>query len=1140
MAEFNLKSLVPEIFIDKITLESKAIDEQGSNPHIDSLREPRVFRDPITGKLLREEVRADLMNKSVSSETLTVKINFIMKEKLENDAISSWFDFKNNRELLKYYKVKIIQSMDEEFTNKLLQADSLLELEAPKEVVSRDVEVGKSLVNKSTTDFYVSVRENGIREYDIPFSETFVLKKSNPKHLAYFCVCFLDLDDLMKDYGLDGVSENFRTVQGRVNAELVLKEYDLVSESFLFVDNRNEVWTGQVTQKEEEISGNTVKRWVAGNGKDIKDIKYLELKMLHNTKIQDFRQFKNLERELFDFSVLSNDMLGKSGNFKMPSSNEIVVDINKNKAYFSDMSISRDKDGLTRFLFGVDILEIAKENTLYGKLFRNDNKSLLNQIQIRSMKIKRYRVTNSAIRNELGLAIFDKEEVYSLVALSGEKEPNRFPSVSIQNGTVREIKLDVEDGVRFFTGIDKEMEDVTFGLYQYVVEMEIEDKTIDYLKSKTDQLLNAYETLKEYYNEGMRKGNYDALSDRFSQAFAEQQEKKYENDLMIAPWVKPISSYLEVLSILLESLDYRKYSRILTIYTHPRSGSLEGVSIFLKIIEGLLLKLVSFVEIKSSKSATTAQGNTSPDSSMKTRSTVPVRTIRMEKAFGAIADADVPKKIGYDFLSINEFGKEVNDDGLVVVSKIKYEERTDAETVKYFNGLDVDINLKSNTKQFTVDDKIINNKYMFLTPSVAKINDTIINFLDKGAGLLEHKQYEKFASNAMMFNVLKKSPRSPLIGFIPSTNSNLGKVDQEVKSNNSIMLSSLGVNLISPISLKQNIANFVNTAPLVGSGSLFASEDPLREQVTVNGSRSNSETVSSVNPNSLFTSLLQPEMSKGMNNSSAAVGMNKEFNFVGNDISFFNLNKKVNVLDSINAKKNAIKISNSLQIDQDVINRFKNPRDTKSQMIKDLPNQIKSIMLAGTRPDSVVHNLFSQVNLLSDPKKSLAFKMNYNVINKIEVFDGYDRSESFDGSGNFKTNKRFIRKERWLPLTPERFNQSANKNIFCRMSKYENREFGIHPFLGVEIPLYNEYFIISPLEKIFDGSANRVNDVKVLEIDNSIMGIQKQLTTINKQSLTSLVATKKVVMTTLEPRNTVASRMPTIQPGLLSGLIGKK
>ena len=80
-----LGSLIPDVYINGVTLETSGSPVKETNPHIDHTREKPKQKPP---------------------EQLVVTVDLSLKEKLDDSLISSWF---GEQQITKYLKIKVIQ-----------------------------------------------------------------------------------------------------------------------------------------------------------------------------------------------------------------------------------------------------------------------------------------------------------------------------------------------------------------------------------------------------------------------------------------------------------------------------------------------------------------------------------------------------------------------------------------------------------------------------------------------------------------------------------------------------------------------------------------------------------------------------------------------------------------------------------------------------------------------------------------------------------------------------------------------------------------------------------------------------------------------------------------------------------------------
>ena len=134
-----------------------------------------------------------------------------------------------------------------------------------------------------------------------------------------------------------------------------------------------------------------------------------------------------------------------------------------------------------------------------------------------------------------------------------------------------------------------------------------------------------------------------------------------------------------------------------------------------------------------------------------------------------------------------------------------------------------------------------------------------------------------------------------------------------------------------------------------------------------------------------------------------------------------------------------------------------NGKSTSVQSIENalmtLPNQIKSLFLASSNPNVVTKKWFSRgYDFVRDLRGSSAFRLNYQLIKRVDVLVGYKRSNS----------KRMIKEPIWEPLTQSHYQNSIGEGLLCRLQTYTNVKMGIVQPKGLVMPTYDEYFILRP------------------------------------------------------------------------------
>jgi len=220
-------SLIPDVYIKTVTLETAGTPIRETNPHIDHAR---------------ETVR---VQKSPSDSLLIVNLDLLLKEQLDNGIIDTWF---SNQDFQKYLRFVVIQSTDPLVTKIMSASNNAIQLANINSAVEAAVFVAElmeelkelpefasiggrppayseedipellELIFENTSTKYISIKEHflnnksllnqqysstsstGERIYDITFRLKFEVPTKTPRHLSYFAVSSIDIDQLIEDY----------------------------------------------------------------------------------------------------------------------------------------------------------------------------------------------------------------------------------------------------------------------------------------------------------------------------------------------------------------------------------------------------------------------------------------------------------------------------------------------------------------------------------------------------------------------------------------------------------------------------------------------------------------------------------------------------------------------------------------------------------------------------------------------------------------------------------------------------------------------------------------------------------------------------------------------------------------------------
>ena len=355
-----------------------------------------------------------------------------------------------------------------------------------------------------------------------------------------------------------------------------------------------------------------------------------------------------------------------------------------------------------------------------------------------------------------GLSPFDKNEPWELIVNSGEKSWKSFVSVSDSRGSLKELQVSLSSleseqdinsyGIRSFQGTDKTMSDITDGIYRYIVEVEIDDGTVGYIRDKIDSLLLAKSKLEEYLSEGSQQslsryvaeikdphiestkerersggktaGNYDPVSNRFTDYFINKVTERNREDMDNSPWIFASGVYVDTLA-LFTGMSEQKTGTIATTllnFLHPATGNPKSVGAVIKLIDKLASTLARII---GSTISFRKFGNSSHLNANHSISKSPKHRFKISKSFDAIFDSEITKSSGADYLSTGEDDTTTsNNGGLRVVSPLEYFKRVGKEAITYFGQKEPDVNIPG----VTSDDTYTNTSFTYLTPTAFYTN----------------------------------------------------------------------------------------------------------------------------------------------------------------------------------------------------------------------------------------------------------------------------------------------------------------------------------------------------------------------------------------------------------------------------------
>lgn len=1069
--ESLLGTLTPDVFIEAISLETAGNPYEKDDPHIDDhpLERRRTAASP--------------------SESLTISIDVSLKEVLGNGPIGSWLQ---EAQFQKYLKIKVIQSTDEEITNLLSQNQNAIRLAsadndylqspllgkfgyvsgaARKNIMARlrasterqELSIAAAMSNQESVRLFrssVDVTDSGSRIYNFSFRARFTIPNANPEHLAYFALSYIDLAAVQADYGLSIDIDSAKEQNGKVNSEIVIDNYRVVSTASVFKTTVGEVWAGPVHRGENDT-------WLSGT-KSNKSPVLLTKDLVPNAKVHDFRisrQARSVDLGLFG---TTNDEIMRLLNPPATTSNSMtVMSLAEKDNYFSELLISRDSDGSSRIFFGINFMRALENNSLFGRILQHldegAQREIIQSSDIISARLSRKRVKKTRTPNTLGALSpgtsnfdvnIDPQEV--LVSASGNQINSETDIASFREVDIATVSASPQASeVRYFTGMDKTVSSKTDGFYTYGVTLQIKDGVKSFLLSTLTGLRNNIESLKEYKTVasapgmtkgvlaanphidhegeasavqiGLSRGNFSLISGRFTSNFSAQMNEKYPR-FEVQPWNKSITDFIYVLKMF-GADSTTPIAKSLFSMINPTTGSIPGVIHFISLYESLVLSLESLVGAEESQS---------PHSSKK--SYVPANTA--DKAFQITKwfdteffDSNVRKHFGYDYLSSIAFTnrdidvERYNTDGLKLLEAERWNERVAHENGKWFSDPTATISLIAGNMAFVENMPVSQNDFMFLSPSTVLLGSEDAVFYND----LRVVDYEK-ASNVVATLYGYTSTAASRVIESPPDNKNMNYQDRLTSS-----LASFGAVIqspsarapqpliyLSPEDPALSIANTLTILDTVDPEIEIVVPDKCHEGEILAGAPVDGPVPTTKENNVVANTFLRDFVGPFVRFQSAP---SRVPHSITQTIANYDLNVQTSALRTV--------------FNQELV----------------VPNQILSLAATSVNGALPLHDFFDiGGDFVRDPKYSSVYDLNIGLLNAVEYFDGF-KEDSLQ-SDEKVLKKLSIQRSSWKPLTREDYLRSKGDLLLCRMRGYTSAILGLVRPAGIDLPAYDGYFFI--------------------------------------------------------------------------------
>lgn len=1120
--ETLLGKLIPDVYINGITLETSG--------------EPLIVDDP---HIQDERENAEYYNISSRTEksNMSITVDVSLKEILDNDMIGNWFREQNFQKYLKINVFKItspilvkyfsqnqntIQLLTEglntsgSISSTAAETKQMLEFVNGEGLYFKDLsDIGKYFkkhiekrvlsVFHDTLAFGASASEaptttdadgNTIRDYvyRVVFQDD-----KDIETLGLFVASHLDLGQMKQDYDLEFNVQRLDEQNGKVSSEYVIRDGNIVSESYVYVISGNakeeeigKIWTGPI----HKIGPS---KYAAGSQPSA-DAPMLRKELIPNNKIQDFRQIDEVRK--YDLSKYIKQMRDYGHKSLALFGNQRLIP-NRKTTSFSDIWICRDSFGAARFMFGFDFVSFLKENSAFGYTLEEGDAKTIGEVvsscRVKHLKIKRRRVRKDRTSNYLGTPVtsevlFDKSTPYTSLVMTGSNNNNTLVTASSEKATVRESELVTDSspvGMKYYTVYDEQMKNITDGLYQYGVEIEVEDGAVIYIKSLLGNLTSNKRILEEYLLQSMKTGmtkkileindphiddrrerlaysyntmgHYDTLTNRFTKKFVDFSLKRYNASNY--PWIYGALEYAKALQFLTKediSKDLAKIVYYMAGLANPESGTPKGIMSVISLYDDLISKIHSLLGIETENE------------------NVNIQSLSTEYWFSDNPfDSNIPKNMGMDYLSntysntsefdINKslikrkmhfdeyseiaYGNRQRD-GLKIVDGGYWTSRIDAEILKYFTDKKPDLSIQYDGIQYLGNTSVSNTSFGFLSPSYVVTNSRAYYVdLSESDDYFAEIESGLFVGNKKTFPYIENDR-------LETNQTSSEKIHQSIYQS---IFSDYNVTVDSAIFREGRLGLLSDNVLGIDVSTDFCQElqfdavdpHPFLDENT--GKTSDSDLKSGDIKNSNFSDFFK-KIQDNITKYAKAGDLKKipqEFRIgsiyqydVSNPDSFIN-----NILKDGGVKKSTQK---SIGFDDVKMSSY--------DVVSYLPNQIKSLIMVKTSPALVKYD-WASLNL--DPifhwKHSSKFVVNYEFLTSVERFAGfkYERLDKNKPSSHIPA----IKKEIWVPLTEEYYFASRGKELLCRLKPFSLSASGLKLRATLRTNLYDKYFLIKPPEE---------------------------------------------------------------------------
>jgi|10_taG_2_1085330.scaffolds.fasta_scaffold00437_3 hypothetical protein len=465
----------------------------------------------------------------------------------------------------------------------------------------------------------------------------------------------------------------------------------------------------------------------------------LDKSVVSNTKIKDLRSLRKLQENFLSITIDQPKIFSTIGT---PLSSKKYFSVTEKNALFTDLFSALDLEDNLALLFGINMRSLVARYSKFGsavpKLSSSNHSTTIGYedlLTIKGMRIKRRRVKPTSEFNSLfshinGSQKFEKEEVDEVI-YSTHSDSKEFSSIA----------LDAENAsfVKFYTGMDRGLQDINYGKYQYVVELEVADTSDVAIAGMVGRLQRS---------RGALAGALIPHAGRYRAALsALRTYADIAHTVFLMFGSQSASSPEEIyngLKPMLESHEAQEIEKVIETF----DSLIQDLRNLISMDSNAGVKQSSLIELRENIASKDRTSKAEPPTA---------NIMKIEHVFQNEYDPSLKNGTGYDYLNASDV--QGTQSGLAVIGKEQFLERVKMESSKFFTSANPNIGLVVNNKNYTNADSLQKMDVQFFTPARVKIFNSFYNFTDPPSP--QNEKYEQFEKDVFFYNVNTQLTNAP-------------------------------------------------------------------------------------------------------------------------------------------------------------------------------------------------------------------------------------------------------------------------------------------------------------------------------------------------------------------------------------------